>query len=494
MRALRPSHAFLLLALLSLTTLAIRPWSSARAAGQLDLVGMLATYQPATDAPDHTLDDATATPATLRFYSADAELVHEVALPLGSAISANALAPDGRHWAYLSGAVSGPDALAQGKELQRDLTLHIVSTLDGTTVITVPLLPSNFPNNISLNAVALVQRDPSLTEFDDLAEAVWLAFKSSLGLFAWSLDGTQLAFSAATDGPSTDLYLYDLATNRVTRLTDGIEQIEGIRWSPDGTWIWHSTISYGYCQVCDGHHYAAAADGSTVVTLPGNDIYRFLGWVDDGSYLVTDQANGPGTFALQRVEIATGISEMLWDGVHEGYVYDPANLRLGIIGSRERSFDPDTQVFIVDLATGQDEEFDDLVSALAGEPWLAPLAARPLNHPCHRAGLLVHPCLETPFDPLSPDGDYRVTSYNAVVESSSGARILPFAGKLGRRSNVLWRPDSAGIFFVLANAIYYRTMMTDTWTTIEPARFLRWLPHATPAMFAAPTTLDVTTP
>ena len=43
------------------------------------------------------------------------------------------------------------------------------------------------------------------------------------------------------------------------RLTDGIEQVNEMRWSPDGQWIWHNTISYGYCQTCDGHQYAAAA-------------------------------------------------------------------------------------------------------------------------------------------------------------------------------------------------------------------------------------------
>ncbi len=439
-----------------------------------DSVGMLAILQPATQE----------TPAGLKFYSPDARLVHELPLPADTPITAAALSPNGLHFVTLSGNVSGPEAAEQGEPLQADLTLHILRTLDGTEVIAIPLLPRNFPDNIAVNAAQLRARDDEPMSDAELHESTWQAFKFNLGAYEWSPDGNQLAFSAAIDGPSSDLYLYNTRDNSVTRLTDGIEQVEGIRWSPNGHWIWHSTISYAYCQVCAGHHYAAAADGSRVVNLPGNDIYRFLAWVDGDTYLVTDQANGPGDIALQRVDVETGESQMLWAGTHQGYIYDAANNRLGIIGTRSTTYDPNAQVFVVDLVTGDDTEYDDLESASAVESWLAPLDQFPVNYPCTRPGPIVEPCLPTFYDSLSPDGTYQVTESFAVEEVSSSAQHLPSLPDLDH-GNVLWRPDGAGYFITQLEKVIYRHLATGALTWIEPASIVDWLPLATPDNFVS---------
>ena len=443
--------------------------------------GLLALLQPAAD-------DA---PAALRFYSPNAQLVHTLTLPDVTKISLDAIAPDGRHWVYLSGAVSGPDAATQDEPLQADLTLHVMRSSDGTEVTAISLLPANFPDNVAINTALLLARDPSLNDFGMLQEAVWQAFRYSLGEFAWSPTGTQLAFSAATDGPSSDLYLYDLATAQVTRLTDGIEQIDGIRWSPNGQWIWHSTIAYSYCQVCGGHNFAAAADGSQMVTLPGDDVYRFLMWVADDAYLVTDQANGPGYFALQRVNIATGSSQMLWEGTHQGFIYDATLNRLGINGTRGQRYEADTQLFVVDLAAGLTPEgvteYDDLASALAVEEWLAPLDQRTITYPCHRPGPTVYPCVTTIFDALAPDGTLQVTANYAVEETGSGAKLLPSENELAPNGRVLWRLDGEGIYITQPNLVVYRDLATGTYTVIDDTSILGWLPYASRATFAAPT-------
>lgn len=449
-------------------------------------IGLLAVLQPATE---NTL-------AALKFYSPDAQPVHTVVLTNTATLSTENLSPDGLHWSYVTGGVSGPDDAAAGKALQDDLTLHIRRTSDGAEVATIPLLPPGFPDNIQANAALLLERDPTLNEVGDLEEALSQAFKYSLGAFAWSPDGKQLAFSAAIDGPSSDLYLYDTQDESVTRLSDGIEQIQGIRWSPDGKWIWHTTISYGYCMVCDGHNFAAAADGSRIVTLPGNDVFLFLTWVDGDSYLVTDQANGPGSFDLQLVDVPTGRSRTLWPGVYHSFIYDPTMNRLAVTGTRGQRYDPDEQVFVVDLVTGEDEEFDDLESALVSEPWLAPLAERPVSHPCARPGPIVYPCVELPFDPLSPDGTYLVGDDYVVEEAAGGEQLLPPLPDLAAR-HILWRPDSAGFFFPQPEQVLYRDLASGDVMTIENATLLGWLPHALAADYAGanpPVPAPVTNP
>ena len=55
--------------------------------------------------------------------------------------------------------------------------------------------------------------------------------------FAWSQDGTRLAFTAALDGDSTDIYLFNLSDSSVTRLTDEAGHAAAMHWSPDGRFL-----------------------------------------------------------------------------------------------------------------------------------------------------------------------------------------------------------------------------------------------------------------
>lgn len=60
--------------------------------------------------------------------------------------------------------------------------------------------------------------------------------------FAWSPDGTCLAISKTSPPNYTfDLYLYDLSTSIITRLTDSLDHHNSVDWSPDGYYlIFHS--------------------------------------------------------------------------------------------------------------------------------------------------------------------------------------------------------------------------------------------------------------
>lgn len=52
--------------------------------------------------------------------------------------------------------------------------------------------------------------------------------------YAWSPDGTQLAFSGAMDGPSADIYLYNIQSDTITRVSQDPAQDFAPSWSPDG--------------------------------------------------------------------------------------------------------------------------------------------------------------------------------------------------------------------------------------------------------------------
>jgi hypothetical protein len=151
----------------------------------------------------------------------------------------------------------------------------------------------NYPG-LKLNIISLFGRGPFVslpltspetepgTEFpSDIIRAI-VERKS----FAWSPEGTRLAYIGAAQGPSADLYEYSRATGEITQLTDGPDQAYDPVWSPDGKWIVHAAAA-GFGTGAGIHVagvYAAHADDSGVVSLypvpqfsGGED---FLGWLD----------------------------------------------------------------------------------------------------------------------------------------------------------------------------------------------------------------------
>ena len=137
---------------------------------------------------------------------------------------------------------------------------------------------------------------------------------------AWSPDGRHLAFMGAFEGPSSDLYVYSLEDERITRLTDGPS--EGIRpiWSPDGRYILHfgvNTLGTGAGYSMAGV-WAARADNTGVNTLYDPDESSdeiFVGWVENGTFAVYTMSVGfDGAMNLRTVNIETGTENVLWEG------------------------------------------------------------------------------------------------------------------------------------------------------------------------------------
>lgn len=392
-------------------------------------------------------------------------------LPVPGAVLYDAeFSPDGRYLAYYTGAVSRP-----GQPVAADLTLHILRLGDGVMVRAIPLLPPDFPANIAATAQALAARGGTFRTIVGLDEAIWAAYGSGLRRLAWSPDAQHLAFAGSMDGPTTDLYLYTPADDTVTRLSDGLEQIDRLRWSPDSRWIWHSTVSYGFCQACDGSQYAAAVDGSAMITLPGNDVHRFLGWLDDRCFLETDQANGPGNFDLRVVDVESAAVTTLWPGVHERFALDWEAQRLVVLGHEEVSWNPNVQIYAIDLATG--EQTVHSPASLTGDesdPLLAAVAA-PGVPSCY-APPRVHPCDDRRFRNSAPDGTWRVLDDGSVV-NRDGEVVWPPAPALARGS-VSWQPDGRGTYVLKGGTLYHRDLTTGAITRLTRGVVqILWLGH-----------------
>ncbi len=87
---------------------------------------------------------------------------------------------------------------------------------------------------------------------------------------AWSPRGDKIVFCMRQSRENFDLYLYDLASTTVTRLTQGERDNENPSWSPDGRFIVFSSSRTGRHEL-----YVMAADGSGVRRLANIPAHSF---------------------------------------------------------------------------------------------------------------------------------------------------------------------------------------------------------------------------
>jgi hypothetical protein len=219
---------------------------------------------------------------------------------------AAAVSPSGGYLAFIT--ASDPNKLT-------GLTLNLLKLPEGVIKTVTPL---SSPETEPEPGADPAQRPPEPL----------LALTQERSL-AWAPDGRSLAFMAAFEGPSSDLYVYSMEAGTVTRLTDGPSQ--GIRplWSPDGRFILHfgvNTLGTGAGYDMAGA-WAARADDTEVRSLydPSSSAEEVvLGWTGGDTFAIFSYAFGSGgPENLRTVRIETGAVEALWEGAFRDAALDP---------------------------------------------------------------------------------------------------------------------------------------------------------------------------
>jgi hypothetical protein len=128
-------------------------------------------------------------------------------------------------------------------------------------------------------------------------------------------EGTLLAFMGAIKGPTSDLYLYDTQTQKVTQMTNGPSQAVNPAWSPDGQYILHFGVSwvppFGGAIIganrLDGVWSVEAATGK-VITLPrpAGILPNFVGWLDPAHFITYDSSEACYSQNLRGVDVVSG--------------------------------------------------------------------------------------------------------------------------------------------------------------------------------------------
>jgi len=204
----------------------------------------------------------------------------------------------------------------------------------------------NFPglsNTSLLNLISPQQSDALSTQYPgdplEFETDAWFyneqirAAVSRGRAVAWSPDGQHLAFVAALHSPNTDLYVFDVLTGRITRLTSGPYQTADLIWSPTGRFIAHTSTSdinlgirNGPTLIVQGLWSADTYSGG--VTRLGGEDTGFLQWAAPDSALIYSDTASCGRFELRTVNAINGRSTLLWPGPFETAALDPESQAL----------------------------------------------------------------------------------------------------------------------------------------------------------------------
>jgi len=133
--------------------------------------------------------------------------------------------------------------------------------------------------------------------------------------YAWSLDGTRLAFVGVMDGPSAEIYLYDTVSGQVKRVSQDDAQNYWPSWAPDGSHLLYlgaDTFGTGAGFDTTGV-WSVRGDGTNVTWLyvPQGGAEELIGWLDNTTAVLDTWTPECGSEALRLFDIDTTNKVML---------------------------------------------------------------------------------------------------------------------------------------------------------------------------------------
>ena len=312
---------------------------------------------------------------------------------------------------------------------------------------------------------------------------------------SWSPDSRYLAFIAAIDGISADLYVYDHRLKKVTRLTTGSNQAATPSWSPNNAWI--ITQEYDYTASTTGLRVAAvwATSISSELTIkiytpPAESVGEVIaGWVSDNT-LVSYSMNKQAGFNLRRVDVEhLRVSDIL-PGSLSAAVVDPKTNTLAVsfaaAGSAQNEYAPG---LVLISGGGQDIHLVRL-GVWSGLRWL-PDAQRFSAQSVEGilftdvGGKYIVESRDRQAAP-APNNTWLVGYGSQPGTPGPGVRLYQMGGELLQTVSadpaelVLWQPDSLGFFYLGPGGLFHvpfpglKPEQIDMAPASQPALF--WIP------------------
>lgn len=400
------------------------------------------------------------------------------------------VSPDGEWLAYYTGSAGFPELIQPEKDF--DLTLNLYNFITGEFRIVTQLLSEDYPDNFSEAANRL--NDPFIT-----GVMLYGAFINGITRsLAWSPDGRFISFAGQMDGLSSDLYVYEIETESIRRLSSENQQIQSLEWSPDGKWILYSS-AYEVGMGMKFDIFVASIDDDFKYLSTSSSIFWM--WLDKNSFILHDTENVVGDYGFRLVNIATGKTSEIWGGPVIKYGLNTETRKFLFAThlfshSPSLTLDPDPDfvpgLYLMDLDTFSIENIK-----YPTETGLHPSSFIDEFNP--NGNLFVVTSNDGRINPylISDTGELTVLSLNGVQrivsspDSNLWIAISDSALDIYSTNNTLintvhlpfqdaptaffvWRPDSAGIFIVNEFTLYYLDIFSGEIILIEP-EFVRSL-------------------
>ena len=242
---------------------------------------------------------------------------------------------------------------------------------------------------------------------------------------AWSPNGDRLAFDSNRDSKHFNVYVMELATGRVTRVTNTQANDVTPSWSPDGRRLAFTSDRTGHNEI-----FVVDADGSALrqVTHDGTDSFHPF-WSSDGRRLIYCSADPPRAGSTEVDEIYT----VRPDGSDRTRV-----VRLGGINT-----------FASISPNGKRILFRKLLSDGNSEVWV-------MGHDGREPRNLTNDPAFDGWPGWSPEGRRIVFAsnrrtkgkdYDIYVMSADGSGVRRLTDVPGRNTSPKWSPDGSKISF-----------------------------------------------
>jgi hypothetical protein len=398
----------------------------------------------------------------------------------------SSFSPDG-NWLAFCGGSPEPNAYGIPPSGPYDLSLYLMHIPDGTIQKVTGLLSPDYPNNFKRQAELLQGTRTPQPDYYEIPASGLEEYFGSLCIFSWSNDGKKLAFSGEMDGPSWDLYVYDLNSGKISRMSSGLENVTYISWSPEDNYILH----WSAVDVCMGgceRWWVVSMDGGDIreLTPPGN---VGMGWASDTLYRVYTGANGLGSGFIYHLDVVTNKATSIWPHQFDNYVTDPTSGIVGVaVAPYEEDFPPGFYLYdpesgalnkVLDSIFGHDVTYwgNGEFSFLVTGDQIGTIAVRPDGTTKALEG-------NPSWTYVSPDKRWVAmrTAYTqpGVKLYTPDGQMLVVSPDTAR--GIYWRPDSTGFYYRTEDALYYvpiedpHPRLVDTGLLDPYDSFLAWVP------------------
>jgi len=373
-----------------------------------------------------------------------------------------AVSQDGKWLAYFTGSTEEP----------YDLALNLYNLSDGTSLLISSLIALGFPENLRpvIETIYFTEYDTDCSNQPDCQlNVVKSAFRDGIRSFDWSPDSKSIAFAAQIDGPSSDLYIYTLEDNITRRLTNEIENIGlMITWAPSGTKILYESSIPGTVYLS---RFLRIADPNikslqNPKNIDGGLFWSGEGWVNEKSYLLWDGGEGAYPHDLRFINVETQQVKEIWKHIAVSFIIDKENQKVILLhmpweGATSQS-EQDMGIYMVSFDGTylkiDDNEYYFFDQAPFNSYFAIDVNSQLINIASNKSVTEMHREIDNNIPPQAAPNQKWV-----IIPSDRGTELFSATLELIKlwdihATNIIWRPDSEGVFLVDDSNFYYLSL------------------------------------